>query len=320
MRRRDVVAAVAGVAALMPTPVLAKQQKIPTIGILVPGKEAEIWLRLFPRALRDLGYINDKNLRLEIRSANGELARLPELAAGLVHDQVDVIVPWSTPAVLAAKHATSEIPIVIMAAGDPVGSGIVTSLAHPGGNITGMASNDTETVGKQVQFLEEVVPGLSRIAAPLNAGDPFSAQLLARLNTAGAGQRAEIVSLPIVDNAQLDAAFQAILDRKAGAAIVQPTLPLAEIAELALRHRLPASSSSGMFAVYGGLMAYTPRPRDLSRGAARLVDKVLKGARPADLPIEQPNRFDLIVNMKTAVVLGLKLPTTLLARADEVIE
>ncbi len=320
MRRRDVIAMLTGAASLTSIAVLAQQQKMPTIGVLVPGKQAEAGLRLFPRGLRELGYIEGKNIRLDIRSADGDLARLPGLAADLVREKVAVLVPWSTPAVLAAKHATSEIPIVIMAAGDPVASGIVSSLARPGGNITGMAAIDTETVGKQLELLREAVPGLARIAALLNGADPFSEQLLTRIKLAGVAQRIEIVALLVVAGSELDAAFSTIFDKRIGAAIVQPTLPLERIADLALRHRLPASSSSGVFATYGGLMAYTPKQRDLYWGAAALVDKVLKGAKPADLPIELPRRFDLIINMKTAEAMGLRLPATLLARADEVIE
>ncbi len=320
MRRREVIAAIAGIASLAPVADLAQPQKVPTIGILVPGKEAEIGLRLFPKALRDLGYIDGKNIHLDIRSAEGDLTRLPALAAELVHQKVNVLVPWSTPAVLAAKHATREIPIVIMAAGDPVASGIVASLARPGGNITGMAAIDTETVGKQIELLKEAVSGLDRIAALLNEADPFFEQLLVRIKLAGKAQGADIVSMMVIAGPQLDAAFPAMLASKAGAAIIQPTLPLAHVADLALKYRLPASSSAGMFAAYGGLMAYTPRSKDLYRGAAALVDKVLKGARPADLPIEQPKRFDLIINLRTADALGLKLPPTLLARTDDVIE
>lgn len=320
MKRRELIGFAVSIIALGPSASLAQQQRVPTIGVLIPGTDAEVGLRFFAKGLRALGYIDGQNVRLDIRSASGDIARLPMLAAELVRERVDVIVPWSTPAVLAAKNATTTIPIVIMAAGDPVAGGIVASLAHPGGDVTGMAAIDTETVGKQVELLQEAVPGLNRIAALLNAADPFSTQLLARIKLAGAAQKAAIVPVMLAAGAKLDAGVLAMLDKGIGAAIVQPTLPLRRVADLALRHRLPASSSVGNFATYGGLMAYAPSPREFYRGAAALVDQVLKGAKPADLPIEEPTRFDLILNMRTARAFGLTLSPTLLARANEVIE
>ena len=295
-------------------------RKTPVIGLLVPGKSADIAVRVFSQRLRDLGYVDGQNIRLEVRSAKEDLARLPELAAGLVRERVDIIAPWATPAALAAKHATSDIPIVMLAVGDPVASGIVASLAHPGGNITGIAAFGAETSAKLIEFLAEAVPSLHRIAALLNAADPFHTQQLELIDATAKARGIEVVPLPVKAGPELDAALARLTDANVQALFVQPTLPLRPVADYSLAIRLPTVSSSNAFTFEGGLMSYAPTPEALFEPAAVIADKILKGAKPADLPVEQPTKFKFTINLKTAKALGLTLPPALLARADEVIE
>ena len=321
MRRRDFVAFVACGAAAWPLASPAQQPKIPVVGVLVIGKpDPSAILRRFRDELRKLGYVEGQSIHIELRSAEGKLDRLPALAAELVRDRVDVIAALFTPAVLAAKGATSTIPIVMMNAGDPVGMGIVASLARPGGNITGMAGQTPELAAKQVELLKEALPGLRRVAALCNAADPFSKPFLAQIDGAGKAQGVEIVPVEVGAGASLDAAFSAMAGKDIGAVIVQPSLPLAHIAKLALRYRIPAVSPNGPFAGDGGLMSYANAPAEGPRLAASSIDRILKGANTADLPVEKPMRIRLVINLKTAKVLGLSLPPSLLARADEVIE
>ncbi len=319
MRRRALLALLGGAAALRPLPGVAQKAAMPVIGVLVPSKQFERAIRLFRQGLRDLGYVEGQNIRLEIRSAEDDFARLPELAAELVRRRVNVIVAISTPAALAAKHATSKIPIV-MAAANPVGNGIVASLAHPGGNITGMSAVNAETGGKLVELLREAVPSITRIAALLNAADPFSKLPLENIQLFAKALRIEIVPFLVRAGPELDAAFPAMVDKEAEAVIVQGSLQSKHAADLLIKHRLPAGAPQKVFARNGGLIAYSPKGAELMRRAAMLVDKVLKGAKPADLPVEQPTRFELTINLKTARALGLTVPPSLLARADEVIE
>jgi len=321
MRRREFIALAAGGTALWPLAGSAQQRKAPVVGVLVVGKPdpSEI-LQRFREGLRKLGYVEGRTIQIEVRSAEGNLERLPALAAGLVREQADVIGAWMTPAVLAAKSATSEIPIVMIGAGDPVGMGIVASLARPGGNITGMAGQTTELAAKQVELLKDALPGLSRIAALCNASDPFSKPFLQEIERAGKAQSVEIVPVEVTAGASVDAAFPAMAGKKIGAVIVQPSLPIADAARLASRYRIPAVSPNGSFAGAGGLMAYANDPAEGPSLAAGFVDRILKGAKPADLPVEQPTKFELVVNLKTAKAIGLTLPQSILARADEVIE
>ncbi len=319
MRRRDLVALIVG--ATLVEPVAAQQPKAPTIGVLVIGKpEPTGMLQALREELRTLGYVDGQNIHIEVWSAEGNLERLPELAAEIVGKKVDVIGAWMTPTVLAAKGATSEIPIVMIDAGDPVGMGIVRSLAHPGGNITGMAGQTPELAAKQVELLKEALPGLSRIAALCNSADPFSKPFLEQIERVGKAQNVDIVPVEITVGPDLDAAFPTMVSNKVGAVIVQPSLPLAHIAQLALRYRIPAVSPNGPFAGAGGLMGYANDPAEVTRLAASFIDRILKGAKPAELPVEQPMRLQLVVNLKTAKALGVTLPPSFLIRADEVIE
>ncbi len=321
MRRRDLLWLAVGAALVAPAASFAQHPKMAVVGVLVVGKpDPTGMLQAFREELRKLGYTEGRNIRIEVRSADGKLERLPELAAGLVRDKVDVIGAWMTPTVLAAKGATREIPIVMIGAADPVGMGIVASLARPGGNITGMAGLTAELAAKQVELLKEALPGLKRIAVLGNSADPFSKPFQQSIERAGKAQNIDIVPVEVVAGPQLDAAFPALVGGKVGAVIVQPSLPLAHAADLALRHRIAAVSPLAQFARVGGLMAYANDPAEFRNRAAVFVDKILKGAKPADLPVEQPMRFRLEVNLKTAKALGLTMPPLLLVQADEVIE
>ena len=321
MRRREFIALLGGAAAVRPLAAHAQQPKMPTVGALVIGNiNPEQFWREFRQGLRDLGYVEGQNIRFEFRSAEGHLDRLPELAAELVRLKIDIIVTWFTPAALAAKQATLEIPIVMAETGDPVGTGLVASLPRPGGNVTGIASATAELAGKSVQLIRDMLPWTRRVTALANATDPFSKPFLEQIRLGGEATGTTINPVRISSSEELETAFASMEKDRPDAVIVQPSLPSKRAAELALKHRVPAVSVPRWFAEEGGLMSYSPRYVDLFRKAAVYVDKILKGARPADLPVEQPTHFELIINMKTARALGIAVPPTLLARADEVIE
>jgi putative tryptophan/tyrosine transport system substrate-binding protein len=320
LKRREFVVLL-GSAAALPIAARAQQPKMQTIGVLVraaPGWQ-RFW-KLFPEALRQLGYVEGQNVRFELRSDDEQIARLPELATELVRLKVDVIVPWFTPAAVAAKQATRKIPIVCALCGDMVGTGLVESLARPGGNVTGTSSLNSELAAKAVDLIREMVPSVHRVAVLANAPDPFSKQFLEQIVRAGKPTGTAIAPIMIHTPEELDAAFPIMEASQADAVIVQPSLPTKRIAELALSHRIPAICTFRDFAYDGGLMAYFADEAEMYHGTAVLVDKVLKGAQPDTLPVEQPTRFELVINLKTAKVLGLKVPLHLQQLADEVIE
>ena len=320
MKRRDFLAMVAS-AALWPLPGTAETAKVPTIGVLVVESPASqrFW-RLFREDMRELDYVEGKNVRYEFRSDGGQGSRLPALAADLVGLKVDLIVAWFTPAALAARQATRQIPIVMALVGNPVENGLVESLARPGGNVTGMAALGAELAGKCVDLVRELVPSAHRIAALVNAPDPFSKPFLRQIQLNGEASGTAIEPIMIQSTAELDPAFTAMEKERPDAAIVQPSLPIKRVAELAIKSRIPAMSFIRDFANEGGLMSYGSEEADAYRKAAVYVDKILKGAKPADLPVQQPTKFELVVNLKTAKALGLTIPPSILARADEVIE
>ncbi|MBI3515889.1 MAG: ABC transporter substrate-binding protein [Proteobacteria bacterium] len=320
MRRRAVLAGLGG-AAVWPLAARAQQRHMPRVGVLVAGNPdpGPFW-RLFQEALRDLGYVGGQTVRFEFRSAEGQAARLADLAADLVRLSVDIIVTWQTPTVQAAKQATKDIPIVMADSGDPVGTGLVASLARPGGNITGMAGVTAELAGKSVELIREMIPSVRRVGALCNPSDPFSKPFLEQIQLGGRAAGIEIQPVMVRADEAFDVAFSRLSGERIDAVIVQPSLPTKRAAELALNSRLPAVSVPRWFAEEGGLMSYSPRLADLYREAAVYVDKILKGAKPADLPIQQPTKFELVINLKTARALGLTIPPSILARADEVIE
>ena len=321
MRRRALLKVIGGVTACWALAASAEQTRVTTIGVLVrsaPGWQ-EFW-RLFREALRDFGYVEGSNIRFELRTDEGEIGRLPDLAAELVRLNVDVIVTWFTPAAIAAKRATSEIPIVCAICGDLVGTGLVGSLARPGGNVTGNSSLNAELSAKFVELIREMMPSAHRVAVLANAPDPFSKVFVKEIQLAGQATGTAIDPIMIHSAGELDAAFPSMEKSRPDAVIVQPSLPTKRAAELALSYRLPAICGWRQFVHDGGLMAYFATEADIYRRTADFVDKILKGAKPAELPVEQPTKFELVLNLKTAKEIGLTIPPTFLALADTVIE
>src|SRR6516165_6622177 len=287
IQRRKFLATLLGGAAVWPLAARAQQPKVPTIGALVIGNISpeEFW-REFRQGLRDLGYIEGQNIRFEFRSAEGQIDRLPELAAELVRLKVDVIVTWFTPTAVAAKQATRDIPIVMAETGDPIGTGLVMSLPRPGGNVTGIASVTAELAGKSVQLIRDMLPSARRVTALANATDPFSKPFLEQIELGGTATGTAINPIRISNNEEFESAFAAMEKDRPDAIIVQPSLPTKRAADLALQRRVPAVSVPRWFADQGGLMSYSAIYADLFRKAAVYVDKILKGAQPADLPVE----------------------------------
>jgi putative ABC transport system substrate-binding protein len=328
MRRRDFVAFLA-CAAAWPTAVRAQQaEKIPRVGYLSPSSSATGLLardRDFLRGLRELGYVEGKNIIIEYRFANGRFDQLAELASELVRLHVDVIVAVVTQASLAAQAATKTIPVVMLGVSDPVASGLVASLARPGGNITGTSTQTAEVSGKSLELLNEVVSELSRVAVLWNpANAVFQAQLLKVAKRAAGVLGLHLRKFGARGPDELDRAFEAISNAHVGALMVlgDPTLIVhkARIIDFASKQRLPTIYATKDHVEAGGLMSYGPDIAGQFRRAAAYVDKILKGAKPSDFPVEQPTKFELAINLKTAKTLGLTIPPMLLASADKVIE
>jgi putative ABC transport system substrate-binding protein len=299
--------------------------KVARIGYLSPGSptSAPHIDEAFRQGLRELGYVEGQNIVIEYRWAEGRAERLPDLAAELVNLKVDVIVAGGTPAPLAAKHATSTIPIVMATAGDPVGSGLVASLARPGENVTGLSAISPELGGKRLQFLKEVIPGVSRVAVLWNAANPYAVLVWRQTEAAARTLGVQVQSLAVRGPDDFENALPAAIKWGAGALIVVED-PLTyihrmRIADFAARNRLPWIDGYREYAEAGALMAFGPNLADLYRRAATYVYKILKGAKPADLPVEQPTKFELVINLKTAKALGLTIPESVLVLADEVI-
>ena len=318
--------------AVLAAPLAADAQqaaKVPRIGILPPGPISErqhLW-ETFRQGLRELGYVEGKNITLVFPSAEVTPERVPHLAAELVRLKVDVIVAGTTPAALAAKQATKTIPIVAATMADPVGDGLVASLARPGGNITGSTFLGPELVPKRLELLKDAIPGTSRVAALWHPGaysEPTMRDMLKEIETAARALAVQLQLVRVRGPADFDRAFSAMTTERAGALIVLPSPMLyserKRIVDLAAKHRLPAIYAWREPVEGGGLMSYGASIPDLYRRAATHVDKILKGAKPADLPVEQPTKFELVINLKTAKALGLTIPPSLLGRADELIE
>jgi putative tryptophan/tyrosine transport system substrate-binding protein len=319
MKRREFIALLGGVAATWPVKASTQQAARPKLGILLVENREPFW-RLFTEGLRDLGYTEGQNVQIEFRSAAGKLSSLPGLAADLVRLKVDVIIASETPAVQAAKLATTEIPIVMAPSGDPVGTGLIASLSRPGGNVTGLSAATAELAGKSLDLIREILPAASHVAALADPKNPFTKSFLNQIHRAGNGGHIDIQNVMVSGTDEFDTAFAEMSNRGVEALIVQPTLPRARIIELARKYRLATVSGNRAFADAGGLMSYSGSLVDRYRNAAPYVDKILRGAKPADLPVQQPTKFELVINLKTAKALGLTIPPTLLSRADEVIE
>ena len=316
---------------LLAAPLAAEAQqaeKIARIGWLGNSPAASPHLGdAFRQGLRDLGYVEGRNVAIDYRFAEGKLERLPALAADLVALKVDVILAATVLAAVAAKQAIKTIPIVFAAVADPVGSGLVTSLARPGGNVTGLSVLAPELIGKRLELLTQAVPGVSRVAVlwePGSGGERTDKDLLKRAEVAGQALGVRLQFVEARGQADFDRAFSDMTRAHAGALTLLPS-PMffnegRRLVDLAAKHRLPAVYTGREFVDAGGLMAYGPSIADLYRRAATYVDKILKGAKPADLPVEQPTKFDFVINVKTAKALGLTIPPSLLGRADEVIQ
>jgi putative ABC transport system substrate-binding protein len=329
VHRRDFLIA-AG--ALLAAPLAAEAQqaaKVARIGYLSPNLAASPHQQeAFRQGLRDLGYVEGRNLAIEYRDAEGKAERLPALATELVALKVDVIVTGGgTPTALAAKQATKTIPIVFAGVADPVTSGLVTSLARPGGNVTGSSNLTPELVGKRLEQLTQTVPGVSRVAVlwqPGGLGERTEKDMLkgAEVAAPAVGVRLQFVEARGPEN--FDRAFSDMTKARAGALTVLPSNMFINerrrLVDLAAKHRLPTVYGLREFVDAGGLMSYGPNLADLSRRAATYVDKILKGAKPGDLPVEQPTKFELVINLKTAKALGLTIPQSVLAHADDLIQ
>ncbi len=326
--RRAFIGTLAG--GLVAAPLTADAQqagKVPRIGFLGTRtlSDTSPFLDAFRQGLRELGWVEGQNIVIDYRFAEGRFDRLPDLAAELVRLKVAIIVAAPTPAAVAAKKATETIPIVAIAVGDPVGIGLIASLAHPGGNVTGLSfSVGLEIAGKGLELLKETVPKVRRVAILSNPGNPGQPLSIRELNVGARSLGVQLQLLEVRGPNEFDGAFAAMATERVGALLVVAdsmfNLHRTQLADLAARSRLPAAYGLRENVEAGGLMSYGPSLRDLFRRSATYVDKILKGAKPGDLPVEQPTKFELVINLKTAKALGLTIPQSVLSRADQVIE
>ena len=312
---------------LLVAPLAAHAQqpsKVPRVGVLGESSPTDPFLAAFRQGLRELGYTEGQSIVIEYRYVHGVLARVPDLAAELIRLKVDVLVVGGTLAARSAKAQTATVPIVFTLTSDPVGSGLVASLARPGGNATGLSNLNAELGGKQLELLKEAVPQVSRVAFLYNPVNPATAPALAGARAAARALGVELQVFEVRKPNELASAFSALTARHPGAllALSDPVFgnELVQLSKLAAKNRLPAMYARREFAEAGGLMSYGPSYADLYRRAATYVDKILKGTKPADLPVEQPTKFELVINLKTARALGLTIPPELLIRADKVIQ
>ena len=323
--RREFITLLGGAAAW---PLVARAQQaanLPTIGVMGPttASVARPWTAALVQRLRELGWIEDRTLKIEYRWAEGRSERAAEIAAEFVRLGVDVIFATGTAPALAAKQATSMIPIVFPFAGDPIGTGLVASLARPGGNVTGMSNQATDLAAKRIELLREIVPHLRRLAVLANAGYPAAALEKGEVAAAARTLDLEVVSFEIRESNDIAPAFEAVKGKAEALFLVGDPLMTANrirVTSLALAARLPTIYVHREYVDAGGLISYGANFPDLFRRAAEVVDKILRGTKPSDIPVEQPTKFELAINLKTANALGLDVPPTLLARADEVIE
>ena len=324
MNRRTFIGSIAG--GLLAAPLAARGQakKVPVIGYLIERSGPTAFDEAFRLGLRELGYSEGRNVVVEYRWADGKTERLPMLAAELVRLKVDVIVTSGTPGGLAAKNATSTIPIVMASGGDFVADGLVASYSRPGGNITGLSVFARELSGKRLEILKEAIPGMTRVAAAFNTLNPGTRSLFKETEAAATKLGLTAVPLDIRFPDGVEPAFaEAVRLRAGGVVIISDGATIVHRAELgsaALKHHMPTIFANKTYLEGGGLMSYGPDIIAVWRRAATYVDGILKGAKPADMPIEQPAKFELVINLKTAAALGLAIPPGLLQRADELIQ
>jgi putative ABC transport system substrate-binding protein len=326
MRRREFITLLNGAAAAWPLAARAQQRaKLPTIGFLgaATSSARSQWVAAFVQRLHELGWIEGRTVAIEYRWAEGRSERFAEIAAEFVRLKVDVIVTYATPPAIAAKKATAVIPIVSAVMGDPVGAGLVASLARPDGNVTGLSNQSADLAGKRVELLREVVHGLRRLAVLANVSNPVSGVEIGEVQAAAKALGLDVVTLEIRRAEDIAPAFETLKGRAQALYVAGDPLMITNrvrINTLALGARLAATYNQREYVEAGGLMSYGPNFPDLFRRAGDYVDKILRGTKPADIPVEQPTKFDLVINLTTAKTLGLDVPATLLARADEVIE
>jgi putative ABC transport system substrate-binding protein len=326
MRRRDFVKVVAGAVTALPLAAAAQQPaKQPTIGFLGSGTRdsQNQWVAAFLQRLRELGWVEGRNITIEYRWAEGSSDRAAQLAADLVRLKVDVIVTYANPIILAAKQSTSATPIVFAAAADPLGTGLIASLARPGGNLTGLSVEATDLGGKSLELLSNLVSGLRHLAIMANVGNSASVLEMGEVQSAARTLGLEVMTLAIRQAEDIVPGLEKLKGHADALYVCIDTILFANrirINNLALALRLPTMVSTREAVKAGALMTYGPNFPELFRRAGDYVDKILHGAKPADLPVEQPTKFDLIINLTTAKALGLTVPESLLLRADEVIE
>jgi len=321
MRRREFIGLIGGVAA-WPLSAGAQQPKVVRIGALYLGiADEESFKQGLRQGMSEQGYVEGRNIAFEFRSAEGKLDRLPELAADLVRLKVDVIVALYVPCALAAKKATQDIPIVSLA-GEPVETGIVSSLSSPGGNVTGVSLMASASNGKSVDLFRDMLPSVRRVGVLGHAANPvFAKAMLEEVRLAGGPTRTEIQPVVMVRGVEeLEGAFATFSSDRVDAIVVQGSLSIKSVTDLAIKHRIPASSTSRSFAEIGGLLSFGADGPAAFRHGTTFVQRILQGKLPRDLPIEQPTKFDLAVNLKTARAIGIAIPETFLLRADAVIE
>jgi putative tryptophan/tyrosine transport system substrate-binding protein len=319
MKRRKFIVLTAG-AVTCPWLAHAQQpRRLPTIAVLLITSR-EPFISLFREGLRDHGYVEGQNIAIELRSTEGDAARLPVLAAELVGMKPDVIVASETPAVAAVKRATSDIPIVMAAAGDPVGTGLIASLARPGGNITGLSAATAEIAGKSLELIREIRPATQRVAVLALAGNLLTKPFVEQIEAVARELKIEIRPTLVSGAGDFDSAFAGMVGDRVEAIVVQPSVPYRRAIELALQHRMLTVSVTRSFPESGGLLSYAGNLSERYRGAATYVAEILKGRSPAELPVGQPTKFELVINLKAAKALGIDVPPNLIARADEIIE
>ena len=324
-RRREFIALLGGAVAACPLAARAQQIKLPTIGLLggATASAQAKWTTAFVQRLHELGWVEGQTVAIEYRWVEGRSERSPAIIAEFVRLKVDVIVTHATPNVLAAKQVTSVVPIVFPSAGDPVGNGLVTSLARPGGNVTGLSVQSSDLVQKAVQLLRELLPNLGRLAILYHIGNPVTALQTDAVKLAASRFGLDVAIAEVRRAEDIAPAIEALKDR--AEALIVPSEPLyntnrIQISSWALKAQLPTIYFDRVYIETGGLMSYGPNWPSLWRRAAEVVDKILRGAKPADIPVEQPRTFELVINLKTAKALGLTVPDQLLVAADEVIE